>query len=120
MRENVKQIGSAEGFFLREGLGSWGCPPTPKFPQEWGIQGAERILANSLLARSRLGTGESRGVKPFWWGTGGISHPPMADPKTEDSSLGKRCRIHPAGGVGGIPQLLNSPKIGGYRGLKED
>jgi hypothetical protein len=32
--------------------------------------------------------------------------------------LKKRCRILPAGGTGGVPQLLkNSPKNGGYRGL---
>jgi hypothetical protein len=33
--------------------------------------------------------------------------------------LKKRCRILPAGGSGGVPQLQNSPKIGGYRGLIE-
>ena len=31
----------------------------------------------------------------------------------------EKCRISPAGGLGGVPQLsLISPKIGGQRGLK--
>jgi len=31
----------------------------------------------------------------------------------------KRYRIPPAGGLGVSPKLLNSPKTGGYRGLKK-
>ena len=33
--------------------------------------------------------------------------------------LKKRCRIHPAGGLGVSPSFKKSPKIGGYRGLIE-
>jgi hypothetical protein len=33
--------------------------------------------------------------------------------------LKKRCRILPAGGLGGVPQLQKSPNTGGYRGLIE-
>ena len=37
----------------------------------------------------------------------------------DSRSLKKRCRTHPAGGLGVPPSFTNPPKSGGYRGLNK-
>jgi len=41
----------------------------------------------------------------------------LGNPFFIERLLKKRRRIHPARGSGGVPQLLKSPKTGGYRGF---